>query len=90
VTRVDGVPGGPARAPGAGWLAPVAATVVGVGLGTGVIYAGGAWLCAAAGGVSGFAMAALAFFGIGSFVTLALAPVLLMDAQPRRRALAGR
>jgi anti-sigma factor RsiW len=90
VEAEGGVPGRPALGPDAGWVTPVAATLAGVGLGTGAIYAGGAWLSAAAGGVSGFAVAALAFFGIGSLVTLALAPVLLMDAQPRRRALAGR
>jgi len=89
LARVDGAPGGPSRTPRGGWLPPVAATVAGVGLGTAAIYAGGAWLSASAGGVSGFAVAALAFFGIGSFVTLALAPVLLIEAQSRRRALAG-
>ena len=39
---------------------------------------------------SGFGLAALAFFAVGSFLTLALAPALLMEAQARTRALAGR
>jgi hypothetical protein len=40
--------------------------------------------------VSGFGLAAVAFFAIGSFVTLALAPALLIEAQSRARALTAR
>jgi anti-sigma factor RsiW len=84
-----------------GWLAPVVATLAGVGIAAAAIYAAGAWLLPAAlppmtptplldpaRAVSGFGLATLGFFGIGSFVTLALAPVLLMEAQSRGRTLA--
>jgi hypothetical protein len=39
---------------------------------------------------SGLGLAALAFFALGSFVTLALAPALLMETQSRARPAAGR
>ena len=92
---------GPTRDRNARWVVPLAATVAGVGAGAGAIYAAGSWLAGASPAAatpllesvraaSGIGMAALAFFGIGSFVTLALAPALLMEAQARRRAVAGR
>jgi anti-sigma factor RsiW len=84
-----------------GWLAPVVATLAGVGIAAATIYAVGAWLVSTAlppvtptplldpaRAVSGFGLATLGFFGIGSFITLALAPVLLMEAQSRGRSLA--
>jgi hypothetical protein len=40
--------------------------------------------------LSGFGLAAVAFFAVGSFVTLALAPALIIEAQSRARALAAR
>jgi hypothetical protein len=72
-----------------------------VGGGVAIIYGLGAWLLALppfapwsapepAQVASGFGLAALAFFAVGSFVTLALAPALLIEAQARARALAGR
>lgn len=93
--------GRPGRAAGPGWLWPLAATVGGVAVGAGTIYAAGARLVASAPAApgpllesarvaSGFGLAAVAFFAIGSFVTLALAPVLLIEAQSRARALAAR
>lgn len=39
--------------------------------------------------VSGFVLAAFAFFGAGSLLTLALAPMLLLDLERGRRPLAG-
>jgi len=94
----DGQPG---RAPRAGWLWPLAATLGGVATGAGVIYAAGSRLVAStpvgpgpllesARVLSGFGLAAVAFFAVGSFVTLALAPALLIEAQSRARALATR
>lgn len=95
LARVDARP--PAKERPVRWLAPLAASLGGVAAGTAAIVLGGGWLAGApagplgaAGAASGFGVAALAFFGIGSFVTLALAPALLMEAQLRRRALAGR
>ena len=41
-------------------------------------------------GLSSLGLGALAFFGIGSFVTLALAPVLIIETQARVRRLATR
>jgi hypothetical protein len=92
---------GRARGRGPGWLGPMAAGVAGLGGSAAVIYGLGAWLLALppfaqwcvlepARIASGFGLAALAFFAVGSFVTLALAPALLMEAQARTRALAGR
>lgn len=89
------------RARGVGWLAPVAAGLTGVGGAAAIIYAAGAWLLALpllaesplvepVRALSGFGVATLAFFAVGSFVTLALAPALLMEAQSRPRAAAGR
>jgi hypothetical protein len=40
--------------------------------------------------VSGFGLGAVVFFGIGSLVTLALAPVLILESRPRERWLAVR
>jgi hypothetical protein len=84
-----------------GWVFPLAATLTGVGFGAAAIYAAAVWLLATAlppiaptpllepaRAVSGFGLATLGFFGIGSFITLALAPVLLMEAQSRGRTLA--
>jgi predicted anti-sigma-YlaC factor YlaD len=91
----------PGRAARAGWLLPLAATLGGVAAGAGAIYAVGSRILASmpsASGpllesarvASGFGLAALVFFAAGSFVTLALAPALLMEAQSRARALAAR
>jgi anti-sigma factor RsiW len=85
----------------AGWTAPVAASFGGVGAGVGVIYAAGARLLTLPmvaelplleplKVLSSFGLAALVFFSIGSFVTLALAPVLMMESQSHTRALATR
>ena len=90
-----------ARGRGPGWLGLSAAGAAGVGGSAAVIYGFGAWLLALppfaqwstlepARIASGFGLAALAFFALGSFVTLALAPALLIEAQSRARALAGR
>jgi anti-sigma factor RsiW len=83
-----------------GWLAPVAASLAGVGGGVGVIYAAGARLLTLpmvaqipllepVKALSSFGLAALVFFGIGSFVTLALAPALMMESRSHSRALAA-
>jgi anti-sigma factor RsiW len=85
----------------AGWLAPVAASLGGVGAGVGVIYAAGARLLTLpmvaempllepVKALSSFGLATLVFFSVGSFVTLALAPVLMMESQSHTRALAAR
>jgi hypothetical protein len=90
----------PLRGRTAGWLVPLAAGLAGVGGATTVIFALGAWLmrlphfaewsvAEPARIASGLGLAALAFFAVGSFVTLALAPALLMEAQSRARAAAG-
>jgi len=90
-----------ARERGAGWLAPLAASLGGVAGGVAIIYAVGAWLLGlpeltewpmieSARALSGFGLATLAFFTAGSFATLALAPALLIEAQSRARALAAR
>lgn len=84
-----------------GWLIPMAASLAGVAAGAAAIYAAGARILASvpasptpllepARVVSGFGLAALVFFGIGSFVTLALAPVLMMELQSHKRALVAR
>jgi len=85
----------------ASWVAPLAAGLAGLGGGATAIFALGTWLLdlprlaqwsvvEPARIASGLGLAALAFFAIGSFVTLALAPALLMEAQSRARAAAGR
>ena len=91
----------PLRGRPASWMAPLAAGLAGVGAGTTAIFALATWLLdlprlgqwsmmEPARIASGLGLAALAFFAIGSFVTLALAPALLMEAQSRARAAAGR
>ena len=84
---------------GQGWAAPVAASLAGVAAGAGLIWAAGVWLMGSPllggiplpeplGAAPGFGLAAVAFFGIGSFATLALAPVLLLESRwsrPARR-----
>lgn len=87
-------------APGPGWTPAVAASLLGVAVGAGLIAWGGAWLMDAPqllgysvpslGPVARLGLAALAFFGTGSFATLALAPVLLLESGPRRPLSAGR
>jgi anti-sigma factor RsiW len=83
------------------WLGPVLASLTGVALGGAVISATGARLLelsfvgqpALLGpmkAVSGFGLGAVVFFGIGSLVTLALAPVLILESRPRERWLAVR
>jgi len=83
------------------WLWPVLASLLGVMAGSLVIYATGAQLLrlpavvqspllAPVAAFSGFGLAALVFFGIGSVVTLALAPMLLLEMQSRERPLAAR
>jgi anti-sigma factor RsiW len=80
--RVLGRAGGerPATARPNGWLAPVAASLAGVGGGAGVIYAAGARLLTLPmvaemplleplKALSSFGLAALVFFSIGSFLT---------------------
>jgi hypothetical protein len=90
----------PAAARPNGWMIPVAASLAGVGAGVGIIYAAGARLLTLpmvaemqllepVKALSSFGLAALIFFGIGSFVTLALAPVLMIESQPHPRALAA-
>lgn len=89
-------PGRPRRPSRAEWLWPLAATVGGVATGAGAIYAAGSRLVAAtpaatapllewARVATGFGLATAVFFGIGSLVTLALAPALLIEAQARAR-----
>jgi hypothetical protein len=91
----------PLRARAGGWLVPLAAALGGVGGGAALIFALGTWLVglprlaqwAVAEPtrlVSGLGLAALAFFAVGSFVTLALAPALLMESQSPTRRVAGR
>ena len=81
------------------WLRPVLASLAGVVLGGAVIWSMGAHLLelpfaeplAPFGpmkAVSGFGLGAVVFFGIGSLVTLALAPMLILESQPRGRRLA--
>jgi anti-sigma factor RsiW len=83
------------------WLPPVAASLAGVVVGGAVIGLTGAQLLALpfveqlalfgpARAVSGFGLGAVVFFGIGSLVTLALAPMLILESQPRERWLAAR
>jgi len=80
----------------AGWERAAAASLCGMAAATGAIYAAGSWLLrsplverlpwsGALGTASGFGLAALGFFALGSFVTLAIAPVLLMEARQRPR-----
>lgn len=71
------------------WLWPVVASLVGVVSGSLVIYAAGMLLFARP-SFSGFSLAALVFFGIGSLVTLALAPMLLLELQARPQRLVAR
>jgi hypothetical protein len=91
----------PLRGRTGGWLVPLATGLAGVGGGATAIYGLGTWLLALrpfaqwsvvepARVASGFGLAALVFFAVGSFVTLALAPALLIEAQTRGRAAAGR
>jgi anti-sigma factor RsiW len=83
------------------WLWPVLASLLGVAAGSLVIYATGTrlvqWLSVldapllvSVHALSGFSLAALVFFGIGSVLTLALAPMLLLEMQSRERPLAAR
>jgi anti-sigma factor RsiW len=83
------------------WLRPVLASLAGVVLGSLVIYAAGAQILALPSvaqaplfgpvkAFSGFGLAALVFFGIGSWVTLALAPMLILESQSRERRLVPR
>ncbi len=91
----------PAAAPRRDWLWPVLASLLGVAAGSVIIYGTGVrlfqWLrvvdlrlLAPVGPLSGFGLAALVFFGIGSLFTLVLAPVLLLEMQSRERRLAAR
>jgi anti-sigma factor RsiW len=83
------------------WLGPVLASLAGVVLGGVVIGVTGARLLALpfveqlalfgpVKAVSGFGLGAIVFFGIGSLVALALAPMLILESQPRERWLAAR
>jgi hypothetical protein len=91
----------PLRGRTTSWLPPLAAGLAGVGGGAAVILALGTWLldlprlaqlpvAEPARIASGLGLAALAFFAVGSFVTLALAPALLMEGQWPGRPPAGR
>ncbi len=82
------------------WLRPALASLAGVATGGFVIYAAGTWLAALPSlaqlpllepfrVLSGYGLAAFVFFGVGSFVTLALAPMLLLDRRAQGRSLAG-
>jgi hypothetical protein len=83
------------------WLRPVLASLAGVVVGGAVIGVTGARLLALpfveqlalfgpVKAVSGFGLGAIVFFGIGSLVALALAPMLILESQPRERWLAAR
>lgn len=88
--------------PSAGWLAATLRSLAGVAIGASLIYVLGThlaalplWarlpLVAPLRTFGGIGLAALAFFVVGSFFTLALTPVLLLErseADGRRRALA--
>jgi anti-sigma factor RsiW len=91
----------PARERRAAWLTPVLTSLAGVAAGGLAIYASGAHLLSLPGveqlplfpaikTLSGFALAALAFFGLGSLVTLALAPALIIESELQQRPLAAR
>jgi anti-sigma factor RsiW len=99
LAQVEGTPR--AGAPGPGWTAAVASSLAGVAGAAGLIWALGIWLLGAPmltgmplterlGAAPGFGLAALVFFGIGSFATLAIAPVLLMESRTGRPALGRR
>jgi hypothetical protein len=97
--RVGGARPAPARR--GEWVMPLAATLAGVAVGMGAIHEAGARLLALpfvaelpllapVRAASGYGLAALVFFGIGSFVTLALAPVLLIESEGKARSLGAR
>lgn len=98
MAEIAHTPQAPVR--GAVWTPALAATFAGVLAGAAVIAWVGAWLLGSPQvlGVSvpslhpaaGLGLAALVFFGAGSFATLALAPVLLLESSRRRPLPAGR
>jgi hypothetical protein len=86
----------PTRTPHREWLRSVLASLAGVTVGGLAIYRVGLQLVALPvveklpvleplKAVSGFGLAALAFFAVGSLVTLALAPVLIIESELRER-----
>jgi len=99
LAAVEGTP--QATLPAPGWTAAAASSVAGVAVGAALIWALGLWLLGSPlfpaallperlGSAPGFGLAALVFFGIGSFATLAMAPVLLMESRSRRAVLGQR